>query len=78
MKEYRAKEDLYIGMTKARNKGDMVTKEDADRYGWEDKIEEVGGDKKSRTPKSPTGTTGSTGATGPTGTTGSTGATGTY
>ena len=31
-----AKEDLYIGFTKARNKGDTVTEEEAKRFGWTD------------------------------------------
>lgn len=41
MADYTAKRDLYIGFTKARNKGDKVTAAEVKKYGWEDAVEKV-------------------------------------
>lgn len=34
-----AKRDLYIGVAKARNEGDLVSDEEVKRFGWEDYVE---------------------------------------
>lgn len=36
---YVAKEDLYIGFTKARNAGDVVQDDEVERFGWKDLVE---------------------------------------